>query len=149
VVQSPTQVIMINPYHGGYRIIWTDGRALPADPDPRWNGYAVGHWVDDATFVVQTNGLNTRSWLDHAGRPHSDQIVIDETYHRVSGDTMELTMKVTDPKMYTEPWLIMNKFVLHGLPADFDIRENLCSPSENKAYNDDYANSAIREGSKP
>jgi hypothetical protein len=62
---------------------------------------------------------------------------------------MELTMKVTDPKMYTEPWLIMDKFVLHRLPADFDIRENLCSPSENKDYNEDYANTAVREGSKP
>ena len=149
MVQSPTQVIMINPFYGGYRIIWTDGRALPTDPDPRWNGYSVGHWVDDATFAVQTNGLNTKSWLDHAGRPHSDQVVIDEIYHRVDRDTIELTMKVTDPKMYTEPWLIMNKFVLHGLPADFDVRENLCSPSENKGYNEDYANSAIREGSKP
>ena len=149
VVQSATQVVMINPYHAGYRIIWTDGRALPADPDPRWNGYSVGRWVDDATFAVQTNGLNVRSWLDHAGRPHSDKIVIDETYHRVDKTTMELTMKVTDPVMSTEPWLIMDKFVLHGQPADFDIRENLCSPSENKGYNDDYANAAIREGSKP
>jgi len=149
VVQDPLKVSMIDPYGGGYRIIWTDGRALPADPDPRWNGYSVGHWVDDATFVVQTNGLNTRSWLDHVGRPHSDQIVIDETYHRVDRDTMELTMKITDPKMYTEPWFAMNKFPMHLLPPDFDIRENLCSPSENKGYNDQYASPAIREGSKP
>jgi hypothetical protein len=75
--------------------------------------------------------------------------VIDETYHRVDRDTMELTMKITDPKMYTEPWFAMNKFPLHLLPPDFDIRENLCSPSENKAYNDQYASPAIREGSKP
>ena len=149
MVQSPTQVVMINPFYGGYRIIWTDGRALPKDPDPRWNGYSVGRWVDDVTFAVQTNGLTSKSWLDHAGRPHSEQAVIDETYRRVDMDTMELTMKITDPVMYTQPWVMLNKGVFHNLPADFDIRENLCSPSENQGYNDDYANTAIRPGSKP
>ena len=149
VVQDPLKVIMLSPFYGGFRIIWTDGRALPTDPDPRWNGYSVGHWVDDVTFVVQTTGLTSKSWLDHVGRPHSDQLLIDETYHRVDRDTVELTMKITDPKMYTEPWFAMNKFLMHLQPRDFDIRENLCSPSENKGYNDQYASPAIRDSSKP
>jgi hypothetical protein len=149
VMQSPTQVVMINPFYGGYRIIWTDGRTLPKDPDLRWNGYAVGRWTDDATFAVQTNGLNPRSWLDHQGRPHSEQIVIDETYHFVDRDTIELTMKITDPVMYTEPWFTFNKYLLHRQPPDFDIRENLCSPSEYNGYNTQYGIPAIREESKP
>ena len=148
VVQDPLKVTMINPYHGGYRIIWTDGRALPKDPDPRWNGYSVGRWVDDYTFVVETTGLNTRSWIDHVGRPHSEQLRVEETYHRVDRDNLALTMRIIDPKMYTEPWFAMNKFPLHLLPSDFDIAENLCSPSENKAYNDLYASPAIQAPSK-
>ena len=98
--------------------------------------------------MVQTNGLTPKSWLDHVGRPHSDQLLIDETYHRVDRDTVELTMKITDP-MYTEPWFAMNKFLMHLQPRDFDILENLCSPSENKGYNDQYASPAIRDSSKP
>jgi hypothetical protein len=147
-VQDPLKVIMINPYHAGVRIIWTDGRPLPKDPDPRWNGYSVGRWVDDYTFVVETTGLNPRSWLDHVGRPHSEQLRVEETYHRVDRDNLTLTMRIIDPKMYTEPWFAMNKFPLHLLPADFDIPELLCSPSENKAYNDLYATPAIREPAK-
>ena len=27
-----------------WRGIWSDGRALPKDPDPRRMGYSVGHW---------------------------------------------------------------------------------------------------------
>lgn len=148
VIQEPLKVTMINPYYGGFRIIWTDGRALPNDPDPRWNGYSVGRWLDDATFFVETTGLNARSWLDHVGRPHSDQLRVEETYHRVAGDTMELTMKIIDPIMYTEPWFAMNRFGLHLMPPDFDVRENLCSPTLYKEYNELYGNAAIREPAK-
>src|SRR5437667_8525503 len=105
VVQTPKQVIILSPFYGNYRVIWTDGRKPPADPDPRYNGYSVGRWVDDYTFEVQTTGMLPKTWLDHAGRAHSDQLVMDETYHRVAGDTIEYPMKITDPKMYTEPWL--------------------------------------------
>src|SRR5437588_6267284 len=109
VVQTPKQVIMLSPFYGNYRIIWTDGRQPPKDPDPRYNGYSVGKWVDDYTFVVETTGMLPKTWLDHAGRPHSDQLQVQETYRRVDRDTIELTMKITDPKMYTEPWLALNK----------------------------------------
>ena len=119
VVQTPQQVIMLSPFYGNYRVIWTDGRQVPRDPDLRYNGYSVGKWVDDYTFVVETTGINPKTWLDHAGRPHSDQLVVEETYHRVDHDTIELTMKITDPKMYTEPWLALNKLPLHLLPSRF------------------------------
>src|SRR5438874_10870262 len=105
VVETPKQVIILSPFYGNYRIIWTDGRKPPADPDPRYNGYSVGQWTDDYTFVVQTTGMHPKTWLDHAGRPHSDQLVVDEIYHRVSQDTIEYSMKITDPKMYTQPWM--------------------------------------------
>ena len=137
LVQTDNQVILLSPFYGNYRVIWTDGRALPADPDPRWNGYSVGKWVDDYTFVVETTGLNPKSWIDHAGRPHSDQLQVEETFHRVDHDNMELTMKITDPKMYTEPWLTLNKFPLHLQRPDFDIPELLCSPTEMQDYNKD------------
>lgn len=147
VVQDPLKVIMINPYGGLYRIIWTDGRALPTEPDSRWNGYSVGRWVDDYTFVVETTGLNPKSWIDHAGRPHSEQLRVEETFHRVDRDNLALTMRIIDPVMYTEPWFAMDEFPLHRLPPDFDIRENLCSPTENQLYNELYGVPAIRDSS--
>jgi hypothetical protein len=99
VVQTAKQVVLLSPFYGNYRIIWTDGRELPKDPDPRWNGYSVGKWVDDYTFVVETVGLNPKSWLDHAGRPHSDALRVEERFHRVDHDNMELTVTIDDPKM--------------------------------------------------
>jgi hypothetical protein len=135
LVQTAKQVILLSPFYGNYRVIWTDGRELPTDPEPRWNGYSVGKWVDDYTFVVETVGLNPKSWLDHAGRPHSEDLRVEERFHRVDHDNMELTVTIFDPKMYTEPWQGLNKFPLHLLPSDFDIPELLCSPSEMSEYN--------------
>jgi len=148
VVQIPKQTIMLSPFYGNYRVIWTDGRQPPSDPDPRYNGYSVGKWTDDYTFTVETVGLLPKTWLDHAGRPHSDQLRVDETYHRVAGDTIEYTMKITDPVMYTEPWIAVNKLVLHKLPDDFDIPELLCSPSEFAEYNNQVATPVLRDESK-
>jgi hypothetical protein len=143
VAQTARKVSIITPFYGNYRIIWTDGRELPKDPDLRWNGYSVGKWVDDYTFVVETTGLNPKSWIDHAGRPHSDQLVVEETYHRVDRDNLQLTMKITDPKMYTEPWLALDKFPLHLQRPDFDIPELLCSPTEMAGYNTDIGNPVL------
>src|SRR5688500_7000717 len=40
-------------FGSAWRTIWTDGRALPADPDPSWMGTSVGRWEGDHTFVVK------------------------------------------------------------------------------------------------
>ena len=143
LVQTANQVIYLNQWYGNWRIIWTDGRELPKDPDPRWNGYSVGKWVDDYTFVVETVGMNPRSWLDHAGRPHSDALRVEERFHRVDHDNMELTVTIDDTKMYTQPWLGINKFPLHLLPSDFDMPELLCSPLDMAAYNRRISNSVL------
>ena len=135
LAQTANQVIYLNGWYGNWRVIWTDGRELPKDPEPRWNGYSVGKWVDDYTFVVETVGLNPRSWLDHAGRPHSEDLRVEERFHRVDHDNMQLTVTIYDPKMYTEPWQGLNKFPLHLQPADFDIPELLCSPIDMADYN--------------
>ena len=135
LVQTAKQIIILSPFYGNYRVIWTDGRELPKDPEPRWNGYSVGKWVDDYTFVVETTGLNPKSWLDHAGRPHSEDLRVEERFHRVDHDNMEITVTIFDPKFYTEPWQGLNKFPLHLLPPDFDIPELLCSPTEMADYN--------------
>jgi hypothetical protein len=135
LAQTKNQVIYLGQYQHEWRTIWTDGRELPKDPRPRWNGYSVGHWVDDYTFVSETVGMNEKSWVDHAGRPHSKDLRVTEIFHLVDYDTMEHTLIINDTKMYTEPWLAHNKLILHRQPADFDIREMFCSPSETATYN--------------
>jgi hypothetical protein len=139
-VQTPNQVLMLYQYQRVWRVIWTDGRELPKDPDPRWYGYSVGKWADDYTFVVETVGMDERTWLDNAGDPHSSEMRVEETYHRLSRDTLELTVKIDDPKTYTEPWLARDRLRLKLLPANTDIMEMICAPSEAEEYKKTMAN---------
>jgi hypothetical protein len=133
-VQTPGRMLMTYQYQQVWRVIWTDGRALPKDPDPRWYGYSVGKWEDNYTFVVETVGTDERTWLDNAGDPHSAEMRVEERYHRVDRDTMELTVKIDDPKTYAAPWLARDKLRLKLMPADTDILEMICAPSEAEEY---------------
>jgi hypothetical protein len=134
IVQTPDQVLMLYMFEKRWRSIWTDGRALPADPDPRWYGYSVGRWENDDTFVVNTVGLDDRTWVDNSGSPHSTELRVEERYHRVSQNLLELTVTIDDPKVYTKPWMARNKLPLRLMPKGADLMEMIPSASEAQAY---------------
>ena len=77
IIQTPEKVVMLYQFAKVWRVIWTDGRELPKDPEPRWYGYSVGKWVDDNTLLVETKGTDERTWIDRAGRPHSADLRIE------------------------------------------------------------------------
>jgi len=134
IVQTPNQVLMLYMFEKRWRVIWTDGRRLPKDPDPRWYGYSVGKWEDDYTFVVQSVGMDERTWLDNAGNPHSTEMHVEERYHRVNQNTVELTVTIDDPKTYTKPWVPRDKLPLRLMPHDTDLMEMIPSASEAAEY---------------
>src|SRR4029077_1331577 len=113
ILQKADQVIILNQNNDAWRLIWTDGRPLPEDAAPRWNGYAVGKWADDYTFVANYIGMDPRTWLDNVGRPHTDALKVEERWHRVNSDTLELSVTIDDPKFYAQPWKALDRFVLH------------------------------------
>jgi len=135
MIQMPKKVLVLYEFQQVWRTIWTDGRELPKDPEPRWYGYSVGKWEDDYTFVVQSNGMDERTWLDNGGRPHSSDLRVQERFHRLDRDTMELTVTIDDPPIYTKPWVALDKIPLHLRSDEFDVREMICSPTETEEYN--------------
>ncbi len=134
IVQTRNQVLILYMFEKRWRVIWTDGRALPANPDPRWYGYSVGRWVDDNTLVVQSVGTDDRTWLDNAGNPHSNNLRVEERYHRVNQGTMELTVTLDDPAVYTKPWVAVEKLPIRLMPDGSDLMEMIPSASEAAAY---------------
>jgi len=153
IMQNPYKVAILYEYAEAWRVVWTDGRELPKIVDggvligkevhePRFYGYSVGKWADDTTLVVQTVGMmpEDRVWLDTAGRPISDQLRVEERYHRVNHDRLELTVTIDDPKMYTKPWIAMSKFPMKLEDPHADVMEMYCSPSEMERYNKLFGN---------
>ena len=78
-------------WHHDWREVWADSRQPPKadDLEPKWDGYSVGHW-DGNTFVVDTIGLDDRTWLDKFGYAHTDQAKLQERYRRLDHDPLEL-----------------------------------------------------------
>jgi hypothetical protein len=116
-----------------WRPIWTDGRRLPADPDPTWMGTSVGRWEDDYTFVVNSVGFTDRTWLGQEGQPHSDEMKVEERWHRVDRDTLTLNATMDDPKTYTRPYKAIQ--ITYKLrPRNYEMAFNPCVWSDENAF---------------
>src|SRR6266852_4692249 len=105
VIQFPGLLVILNELNATYRQIFTDGRPLPADPNPSWNGYSTGKWEGD-TLVVQTTGFRDGLWLDTADSPLTDAARITERFRRVNYGNLEIAVTVDDLKAYTKPWTV-------------------------------------------
>lgn len=126
MIQIPGLIIILNEQDANYRQIFTDGRPLPVDPDPSWNGYSVGKWDGD-TLVVQSIGFRDDMWLDRWGSPMTSAAKITEKFHRVNYGRLELEVTVDDPKAYTKPWTIkLTEFI----ELNTDLIDNICAENE-------------------
>ena len=132
IVQIPGKMLMLFEDQLTRRQIWTDGRPLPKDPDPTWYGYSVGKWEGD-TLVVDTTGINDRSWLDGGGHPHSDLIHVTERFRRPNHDTLELTLTIDDPKAYTKPW-VGTEPKIYKLRPKLELLESPCVPEDEESF---------------
>ena len=148
ILQTPQSMVLLYQFGKIWRVVWTDGRDLPKDPEPRWFGYSIGKWLDDYTFVVQTSGIDERTWVDRAGRPHSGDLRVEERFHRVDHDHLELTVTIDDPKMYTKPWVARDRLRFELQTRNFDVREMLCSPTDLADYNKLIGNPVSSKDSK-
>jgi hypothetical protein len=123
VVQTPDLVLFLFESRTIFRQIFLDGRPLPpADAQPTWQGYSIGRWDKDS-FVVETAGFNSETWLDLGGHPATDALRVTERYTRRSVGQMDVEITIDDPKAYTKPWTVMQKFRL--LPED-ELIEHIC-----------------------
>jgi hypothetical protein len=138
--QTGRKMLQLFQYQRVWRDIWTDGRRLPSSvgrdtqdsEDPRFYGYSVGRWVDDYTFVVNSTGFHEKSWANAIGHPRSVDAQIEERYHRINHDTLELTVTIDDPKAYTKPFVAMKQELRLNPKQEFE--EQLCVPSEALEY---------------
>jgi hypothetical protein len=71
---------------------------------PSWFGESVGHYEGD-TLVVDTIGMNERTFIDEYRTPHTDRLHVIERFHLIEGGrTLEVNLHVEDPGAFTTPW---------------------------------------------
>jgi hypothetical protein len=123
IVQLPGVFLILFERDNTFRQIFTDGRPLPVDPQPAFNGYSTGKWEGD-TLVVQTIGFKDGMWLDNVGSPFTDGAKVTERFRRPSFGSLEIDVTVDDPKAYTKPWTIT---INQSIVPDSDMLEFFCT----------------------
>lgn len=126
IVQARGLVLLLHEKETTFRQIFTDGRELPADPQPTFMGYSIGRWDGD-TFVVTSSGFTEQSWLDGGGHPHSEALRMTERYRRTDAGHLEVQITLTDPKVLKAPITATQHYLL--IP-DGDLIEYCCTENE-------------------
>ena len=118
LAQSSSMISIMFEYQTIWRAIHLDGRPHPDDlaDYPYFMGHSIGKWEGD-TLVVDTQGIDERSWLDTAGHEHSDKLRLTERFKKTGPDTIEWTVTFDDPVYFTRPWSISRTFT-RGKPGD-------------------------------
>jgi hypothetical protein len=140
IVTTPNRTFILLQYMDLWREVWTDGRTLPTNVggrgkdvhDPKYNGYSIGHWEDDYTFVVDTTGLTPETWASRSGYPHSVDAHVQERFHRDSKNDLTLTLTMDDAKLYTQQ-LPLGEVHFRWIPNQ-QLDDFTCIPSELQRY---------------
>jgi hypothetical protein len=126
VIQTPGLLIILHERNMEYRQIFTDGRPLPDDPQPSWNGYSSGKWEGD-TLVVTTTGFRDGLWADYNGSPMTDAAKMTERFRRPNYGHLEIEVTLDDPKAYTKPWTTTLKQII---AFNTELMEYVCLENE-------------------
>jgi hypothetical protein len=123
-VQTPTLIVVLDEGNvHSYRQFFLDGRGHPKDMDPLWMGDSVAKWDGD-TLVVDTIGLNDKTWLNGQGLPHSDELHVIERYRRPDLGHLEVEITLEDPKAFTKPHTFKRTYTLL---QQWEIHEYVCN----------------------
>lgn len=125
IVQGKDKIALFSEWMDAYRRIYLDGRTMPKDFDPSYNGFATGRWEGE-TLVVETVNLRDDTVLDRYGSPHSDAMRITERIRLADPNTLEDEITVVDAKAFTKPWEFVRRYRRAG-PGDDELHENTCT----------------------
>jgi hypothetical protein len=109
IIQTPKQVLMLYQGNAEVRRIHLN---VPhtQNPKPSFYGESVGRYEGD-TLVVDTIGLNDKTFLDAYRTPHSDKLHVTERWRLTEGGkTLEVRIRVEDPDAYNQPFEMMQRY---------------------------------------
>ena len=108
-LQTPKQIWIAWREDNQTRRIYMD---VPhsASLKPSWYGESVGHYEGD-TLVVDTIGLNDKTFVDVYRTPHTEKLHVVERWRLIDGGKMlQAIFTVEDPDAFYEPWSGMRRY---------------------------------------
>jgi hypothetical protein len=128
-VQTPGLLLMLSEVNASYRQVFTDGRPLPMDPVPSWQGYSTAVWSGD-TLVIDSTGFRDDLWIDWNGSVLTEAAKVRERIRRPNVGHLEIEVTVDDPKAYTRPWTVTLK---QRMAIDTELIDEICLENEKSA----------------
>jgi len=108
-LQGEKEVTMIWTQDHQVRHVFLNA-AHSARSKPSWFGESVGRYEGD-TLVVDTIGLNDKTFVDNYQTPHTEQLHVIERFRMVEdGKTLEVNVHVEDPGAFTTPWNAIQRY---------------------------------------
>jgi hypothetical protein len=143
-LQTPKEVTMIWEEDHMVRHVYLNAQHSP-NPKPSWFGESIGHYENDDTLVIDTIGLNDRTFVDSFLTPHTTALHVIEHYRIVDGGkALEADVQVEDPGAFTMPWNARQRY---RRATDAPMVEQACA--ENNAIWFGYDVDPIPEAGRP
>jgi len=127
-LQSPTEVTMIFDGNAETRHIYLN---VPHGAGKSsWYGDSIGHYEGD-TLVIDTIGLNDKTFVDAYRTPHTDKIHVTERWRLIdNGDILEVLTRVDDPDAFNQPWQALRRYQ----KSTRTLAENICSENNTNLF---------------
>jgi hypothetical protein len=133
ILQSPVEVTMIFSGNAEVRHIRLNA-PHSANPKSSWYGESVGHYEGD-TLVVDTIGLNDKTFLDNYRTPHTDKLHVTERWRLIEeGKKLEILMTIDDPGTFYQPFQALRQY--NRVNRAFS--EDICSENNINPFGIDY-----------
>jgi hypothetical protein len=131
-LQTPDEIVFLYSREMRWRIVHMN-TGHPADLKPDYYGHSVGHWQGN-TLVIDTIGLNDKTYTDRFGTPHTDKIHVVQRFEVVDADTIHVDFTVEDPGAFTMPWSGIKGYRRGGNYLEQVCAENNRNPVTDEEY---------------
>jgi len=108
-VQTPTKITIMSEHDSQIRHIYMN---VPHSKNlkPSWYGESVGHYEGD-TLVVDTIGMNDKSFVDNYRTPHTTALHVVERFHLVEGGKkLQADISIEDPGAFNMKWSAIQRW---------------------------------------
>ena len=105
-------------------------------PKPSWYGESVGHYENGDTLVVDTIGLNDKTYIDNYRTPHTTQLHVVERFKIVDkGNALDVRVRIEDPGAFTMPWNAVQRYKIDHRPGEVPLHEMVCAENNGDHFN--------------
>src|ERR1051326_408626 len=147
MIQTPKEVLMTWGQDFQLRHIYLN-QQHSKNPKPSWYGESVGHYENGDTLVIDTIGLNDRTYVDNYRTPHTTALHVVERFRLTEGgQALDVTARVEDPGAFTMPWTAVQRYRIDHRPGEVPLHEMVCAENNEDHFNQGLA--PIPQAKKP